>query len=88
MGENREAQNIFDSLIEYGRKRLEGGEESSVFAKFGERRSRKVVQGENHYLIGLGYLGKGRKEDARREMLKVLELNVNHLGAGTHLAEI
>ncbi|HUU28856.1 MAG TPA: DUF5107 domain-containing protein [archaeon] len=88
LGKNREAESIFDSLIEYGQERLEGGEESSVFAKFGEKQSPRVLQSEAHYLTGLGYLGQGRKEDARRELEKALELNVNHLGAGTHLTEI
>jgi tetratricopeptide (TPR) repeat protein len=87
-GKNQEAEIIFDSLIDYGQERLKSGGESSVFAKFGEKRSRKILQAEAHYLTGLGYLGKGRKEDARLELQKALELNINHLGAGTHLAGI
>jgi len=88
LGKNQEAEIIFDSLIDHGRERLESGGESSVFAKFGQRRSPEIVQSEAHYLMGLGYLGKGRREYARRELQKALELNVNHLGAVTHLAEI
>jgi len=88
LGNEEEAEKIFEHLIAYGRERLSGRTESSVFAKFGEKQFSKFLQSEAHYLIGLGYLGKGSKADARREMGKALELNVNNLGAKTHLAEI
>ena len=72
----------------HGRDRLVGRGESSVFAKFGEKQSRNVLEAEAHYLIGLGSLGKGHREEARRELQKALELNINHLGAATYLAKI
>ena len=38
-----------------------------------------------HYLLGLGYLGLGRREQSGHELRRVLELDPNHLGALTHL---
>jgi len=37
------------------------------------------------YLLGLGLLGLGQKEQARMQLEKVLEMDINHQGAITHL---
>lgn len=58
------------------------------FAKFGERRSEAARTAHAHYLMGLGYLGQGNRPEAKAEFEKVIERNVNHLGARTQLAAL
>ena len=41
-----------------------------------------------HYILGLGYLGKGQNEDARIEFEKAVELNVSHIWARVWLTEM
>ena len=58
------------------------------FAKFGERQSVMVRRANAHYLLGLGYQGKGNLDEAKNEFKRALELNINHLGAKHHLARL
>ena len=41
-----------------------------------------------YYLMGLGYLGKGKQKKAKIFFEKALELNINHLWAKVKLSEI
>jgi hypothetical protein len=36
---------------------------------------------EAHYLIGLGYMGKGLDNEARPEFEEAVKLNINHIWA-------
>ncbi|MBA7692194.1 hypothetical protein ES703_100756 [subsurface metagenome] len=56
------------------------------FAKFGERQSAMRRKANAHYLIGLGYLGKENKSEARVQFQKAMELNINHLWAKQQLS--
>ena len=67
---------------------LEKGESLDFFAKFGEREDRATRMASAHYLVGLGYMGKGIKDQAKAEFEKALELNANHLWAATQLEEL
>ena len=58
------------------------------FAKFGEKKSEMIRQANVHYLLGLGYLGKGQIEKARAEFEQVLHLNINHIGAKDQLIQL
>jgi Tfp pilus assembly protein PilF len=58
------------------------------FEKFGERQSAVAQKAQAHFLLGLGYLGKGQKTEARAEFEKALSLNVNHTGARQQLAAL
>ena len=88
LGNVSKSQEIFSMLIQEGARRLQERAESNVFAKFGERKARNIIESEAHYLISLGYLGQGKTSKARTELVKALELNVSNLGAQTHLAGI
>jgi len=72
-------------LAANGRRGLTTPVPLDFFAKFGVRRPTVVQQAEFHYQIGLGALGLGRKDEARREFAEALRLDVDHLGARTQL---
>jgi tetratricopeptide (TPR) repeat protein len=76
-----EAQGIFDDLIKTGKDRLARDEATDFFAKFGERESPQARQASAHYLIGLGYLGKGDANSARTQFATAAKLNVSHVWA-------
>jgi tetratricopeptide (TPR) repeat protein len=79
------ADSIYDMLIEYGNNIIKDNIKADVFAKFGERGSRNARDANAHYLIGLGYLGKQKKKEAKSEFEKALQLNENHLYAKIQL---
>jgi len=81
LGRDSEAQRVFDDLIKSGQDRLTREEAADFFAKFGERESPQARQASAHYLIGLGYLGKGDTESARAEFAEAAKLNVSHVWA-------
>jgi tetratricopeptide (TPR) repeat protein len=81
LGRDSETQGIFDDLIKTGKERLAQGEAADFFAKFGERETPQARQASAHYLIGLGYLGKGDKDAARAEFATAAKLNVSHVWA-------
>ena len=86
LGRNSDANSIFDELMTLGKKALAAGADTDYFAKFGQRRSPQFRQADAHYLIGLGYLGKGETARATAEFQTALRLNANHLGATVQLA--
>jgi len=88
LGQEAEAATRFDELIQLGRDMLTAGPEADFFQKFSTRRDRPVGKADGHYLLGLGLLGKGDPEAARREFQEALRLRPDHLGAQTMLAEL
>ncbi len=88
LGKANEAAQIFNGLIQSGKATLESAPSLDFFAKFGEKQSALIQNAEAHYLIGLGYLGKGNKEEARAEFKKALELNINHSGAKRQMEKL
>ena len=88
LGKEEEAVRMFDGLIRFGREKIEASTRSDFFAKFGIRLSREAQIADAHYLVGLGHLGKGEKEEARREFEEALKLNICHTWAGVQLKKI
>lgn len=88
LGREGEADGIFDELIRSGRQRLSEREAVDVFAKFGEGQTAQARQASAHYALGLGHLGKNQIGQARAEFEKAVELNVSHVWARAHLAEL
>ncbi len=91
LGEEEKARSKFNKLIDYGEKHLFDNVTIDYFAVslpdfliFDEDLNRK---NEIHcrYLMGLGYIGKGRPAEAKEELEKALALDRNHLGLVTHL---
>lgn len=92
LGRHDQANRRFNKLIDYGEKHLFENVTIDYFAVslpefliFDEDLNR---QNKIHcrYLMGLGYLGMGRLDNGKKELLKVLEMDVNHQGAVAHLS--
>jgi len=88
LGRDAEADQMFDGLIKFAEDRLKAAPPMDFFAKFGERQSAMVRRANARYLLGLGYQGKGKRDEAKEEFKKALELNPSHLGAKQHLARM
>jgi len=86
LGRQAEADELFDRLVGYGNERLAASPGLDFFAKFGEKQSERSRLAEAHYLIGLGHLGKGEKEEAKVEFEQALTLNPNHAWAKMYLS--
>lgn len=82
------AEEIFDDLIKTGRQRLSERRAGDFFAKFGESQTLEARNASAHYTLGLGYLGKGQNEAAKTEFEKAVDLDVSHVWAGAHLAQL
>ncbi len=85
LGQEEKANRIFEGLIDLGKQRLQAATALDFFAKFGERQSEMRRRAQAHYLLGLGYLGRGDEEEARTQFKKSLEMNLNHLWAKQQL---
>ncbi|HPC95489.1 MAG TPA: DUF5107 domain-containing protein [Sedimentisphaerales bacterium] len=85
LGQEEQAKAILDELIQTGTERIERDEQADFFAKFGEQQARQVRLASAHYLLGLGYLGVGRTDDARNEFGRASRLNVSHVWAKVQL---
>lgn len=88
------ARKKFNKLINYGEKHIFDNATIDYFAVslpdlliFDEDLNKKN-RIHCHYLMGLGYFGLNRIENAREEFQRVYELDVNHLGMLTHLQMI
>jgi tetratricopeptide (TPR) repeat protein len=88
LGQGDKAAGIFADLLKTGERELAATSDLDYFAKFGEKRSEAARVAHAHYLMGLGYLGQGKRAEAKTEFEKVLEKNANHLGARTQLAAL
>jgi tetratricopeptide (TPR) repeat protein len=84
LGREDKANKILDGLSDFAKADVP----VDFFAKFGERQSREFLIANNHYLLGLAYLGKALPTKAKAEFEKALELNVNHLWAQIQLSQI
>jgi len=85
LGREEKASQIFEKLIDFGKQRLQAASSMDFFAKFGERQSAMYRQANASYLLGLGYLGRGDKEQARTQFKNSLEMNLNHIWAKQQL---
>jgi tetratricopeptide (TPR) repeat protein len=87
LGKTSEATETFDGLIKLGKQRLDV-QDIDFFAKFGERETADDRKSEAHYLIGLGYLGKNMKAEAKTHFAEAARLNINHVWAAEYLKEL
>ncbi len=90
LGENARAQALFAGLVQDGERQLAAASKGGVedFAKFGDRGSTAQRQARAHYVLGLGYLGKGENEKARAEFTECLKLNPNVFWARYELSTL
>jgi tetratricopeptide (TPR) repeat protein len=87
VGKTKEAEEMFENLIKDGRARIEA-EQIDFFEKFGGRETQDDRRANGHYLMGLGYLGKGMQENANQEFREAVRLNINHIWAREYLTRV
>jgi tetratricopeptide (TPR) repeat protein len=90
LGRAAEAAGIFDSLIKSGQEAIRSGGSGTpdYFAKFGETQSKQDRGSQGHYILGLGYLGSGKQQEAKAELEQAVKLNVDHLEARYQLSTL
>jgi tetratricopeptide (TPR) repeat protein len=88
LGREEEAIRLFDELLEVGKEQLEQTEATDFFAKFGEQIRRERRMANAHYLMALGYSGKGQRTEARAACERALELHENHLWAQVQFSDL
>lgn len=75
LGQPARAQQLYSALLEAAQKGIEARRESAFFAKFGEGRPPWVREAAAHLAAGLAQLGLGRRDAARAELARALELD-------------
>ncbi|MHB1033131.1 MAG: DUF5107 domain-containing protein [Pirellulales bacterium] len=88
LGQESKAAEIFEGLVQFGQRALESASGEDFFAKFGTKESENVRKARAHYLVGLGYLGQGKKAEAKRQFEAALAKDASHLGARTMAAAL
>jgi tetratricopeptide (TPR) repeat protein len=88
LGDEAKASEIAQSLVTSGREMLTKGVAVDEFAKFGERSARNVEQARAHYVMGLGYLGSGKNDEAKAEFEQAVKLDVNQMWAAYQLSAL
>jgi hypothetical protein len=81
---------VFGKLVDYGRSHLNDEVKMDYFAVSlpdflvfdDDLRQRNQIH--CHYMMGLGYLGLGEREQARAQFEAVLALDRNHVGTLVH----
>ena len=88
LGQTREADAQFAKLVASGTEILRDGWPADFFGIFGVEPPEAAWKGDAHFRIGLGYLGQGRAEEARRHFDEAIGLGMDHLGVQTHRAAL
>jgi tetratricopeptide (TPR) repeat protein len=84
LGRVDQARKIYEELVATGRRLLDEGDSTDFFAKFGQQQTRKARNASAHYLLGLGLLGQGKTEEARRELDNATQMNLAQPWAAYH----
>ena len=94
LGDKEEAGRRFNCLIEYGKANLDNDVKIDYFAvslpdlliwEDDLNRRNKI---HCHYMMGLGYLGRGDRENAEKHLKAAQALDINHQGVQCHIAMI
>ena len=85
LGETERSSRALNSLMESGRKLLDGGAVDH-FAKFGNSRPLGTSQAQAHFSLGLAYLGTGDSARAKLEFQQAIKLDSAHLWARHYLS--
>jgi tetratricopeptide (TPR) repeat protein len=81
LNNHKMADELFKKLIAIGQNYLQDTGQADYFAKFGRGRSGRERKADAYYMLGLGYLGAGSKEDAVKQFQEAKELNKSHVWA-------
>jgi tetratricopeptide (TPR) repeat protein len=90
LGRAAEAKPLFEGLIARGRRELAEIDTTtgiSFFAKFGDRLTDDIRRSNAHYLIGLGLLGLGDKDEAQVEFTQAADYDIYNLWAKVRSAQ-
>lgn len=92
LGRELDARSRFNKLIDYGEKHIFEPQSIDYFAVslpdflvFDEDLNRRN-EIHCHYMMGLGYLGLNKRQDAEKHLGQALKLEPHHQGAAQHLA--
>lgn len=94
LGNNAQADELFERLLKHGQQHLNDVCKIDYFAvslpelAIWDDDLNVRNQIHCHFVMGLGYLGKGEMEKARTELQAVLNLDINHQQAQILLADI
>jgi len=81
LGQKEKADEQFNALLEIANKK-----DNAEFSwSFDSGLTGDSKQAKKEYLKGLAYIGMGRKDEAKSEFLKALELDPSHLWAQANL---
>ena len=87
LGQKEKADGIFRDMVASGTKRTAGEADVDFFAKFGERQTRQGQRASAHYELGLGLLGQGQPDEAKKHFEQTLALNAGHTWAKYYLTQ-
>lgn len=82
-----DAAGFFTTLVKSGRDML-ARQETDFFAKFADRQPPEFRIAQAHYTAALGYLGLGKRDEARAELEQALKRNPNHAKSRMRLGEL
>jgi tetratricopeptide (TPR) repeat protein len=88
LGRETEASEMVKNLLKMGTEELASASDAASSAKLEGTRSVSARLAHAHYLLGLASLGQGQRQRAKEEFQRVLDQDMNHLGARTQLAEL
>jgi tetratricopeptide (TPR) repeat protein len=85
LGDTNQAQEVFNSMIAEGNRRLEGSWDSEVGVIFGTRMNENSRLSQAYTIRGLGHKGLGKINDAYKDLEKAVELSYSNLWAKVEL---
>ena len=88
LGQKDQPDKIYEELIDDAKARIAQKAEIDVFAKFGEQETEQARKADAHYALGLGYLGKGLRDQAAAELETAAQLNLSHAWAKAQLSKL
>ncbi len=88
LGKVDEAEKVFARMQEAGEQTLAGRATVNYYAKFGAAASAEKRKALAHYVIGLSYLGRNKKAEARQHFEEALKLNPGLLEANRRLQQL
>ena len=87
LGREKDAGEIFNSLITEGERLISQKSEADFFSKFGEQEAENVRLSNGYLIKGLGYKGLGDYKMATENLKKAVELSAGNLYAAVELQQ-
>lgn len=85
LGREKESDQILNEMIAEGRERLNDEDSNNFFAKFGGNQFEAGQRAQAHYVMGLGYAGLDKRDEAQAAFEQALQLDPSHRGAATQI---